>query len=100
MPSSSYQMFFFFFFLFGVWIKSYVLMANIWQQNLQRVLTDMYWKKEEEATTARTVTYKPIALTGLCAMDCSYYGIDTVGYSKFSRVGQGRLMDLVMSVYI
>ena len=33
-------------------------------------------------------------------MDYSYYGIDTVEYSKFSRVGQGRLMDQAVSVYI
>ena len=33
-------------------------------------------------------------------MDRSYYGIDTVEYSKFSRVGQGRLMDHAVSVYI
>lgn len=39
---------------------------------------DMYWKNKKIATTARTLTYKPIAVTGLCALNSSHYGLDTI----------------------
>ena len=39
---------------------------------------DMYWKNKKIATTARKATYKPIAVTGLCALNCSYYGLDII----------------------
>ena len=61
------------FYRVGLWLGTNPTRTDPWTPLIRKTKT---------ATTTRSVTSKPIAVTSLCALDRSYYGLHTIECSK------------------